>query len=44
MNEFCIVLAGVLLRIPIPLLVLLGLSNFLGGMDARWKREALRQS
>jgi hypothetical protein len=44
MNEYYIVLAGVLLRIAIPLLVLLGLALFLGRMDARWKREALRQA
>jgi hypothetical protein len=44
MNEFYIVLAGVLLRIAIPLLVLLGLAIFLGRMDARWKRESQRQA
>lgn len=44
MNEYYIILAGVLLRIAIPLLVLLGLAILLGRMDARWKRESLRQA
>ena len=43
MNEFYIILTGVLLRIAIPLLVLLGLALLLSRMDARWKRESLRQ-
>lgn len=43
MNEFYIVLAGVLLRIAIPLLVLLGLALLLSRMDARWKKESIRQ-
>jgi hypothetical protein len=44
MNEYYTILAGVLLRIAIPLLVLLGLAVLLGRMDARWKRESLQQS
>lgn len=43
MNEYLIILAGVLLRIAIPLAVLLGLALLLGRMDARWKQESLRQ-
>jgi hypothetical protein len=45
MNEYYAILAGVLIRIAIPLLVLLGLALLLGRMDARWKRESqsLRQ-
>jgi len=43
MNEFYIILTGVLLRIAIPALVLLGLAVLLSRLDARWKRESARQ-
>lgn len=42
MNEYFIVLTGVLLRIAIPLLVLLLLAILLSRLDARWKRESIR--
>jgi len=44
MNEFIIVLTGVLLRIAVPALVLLGLATLLNRLDARWKRESARQN
>ncbi len=43
MNEYMIVLAGVLVRIAIPLVVLLGLAILLGRLDAHWKRESIQQ-
>jgi hypothetical protein len=44
MNEFIIVLTGVLLRIAIPALILLGLTSLLNFLDKRWKLEAACQS
>ena len=43
MTPFFVVLAGVLIRIVLPLLLMIGLVWLLRSLDARWQREALYQ-
>ena len=43
MTPFFVVLAGILIRIVLPLFLMVGLVFLLRSLDTRWQREALYQ-